>query len=179
MTTKKETVTYTLIKAYPGHATLGKTTTKDMSAFPEFWKAVPTGFKVGSYFASGTSIYLILREDKTSLWLRELQGRFSEFSYNNTLKGLNENSSFTHPDKAAIAKGEADYRIWQKPPSIGGYDAKLEGGRIAFGCNKFNRTQLEAYQYLLSRDGGGERFISIGGNKIYTEHIDKLLKMFK
>ena len=31
---------YKLIKIYPGHATLGKTTTKDMSAFPEFWEEI-------------------------------------------------------------------------------------------------------------------------------------------
>lgn len=63
----------------------------------------------------------------------------------------------------------------EKPINIRGYEAKRVGDEIKFGCKGFSREDLISYKKLFDSEIDGS--ITIDGQNINTEIIDKLLKM--
>lgn len=168
---------YELIKAYPGHKTLGKVTTKDMSQFPEFWKPVDDNIlKVNDLFQSGSTYYKVVSvKDRNTLMLRDISSGTTDddFSWDGTLAQLTR--TYGKVDATTAKKVEAEIALALKS-KVAYYMPKINGTTVSYGCNTFTKSDLKSYLHFLTQGGGdGERFLVIGKDKIGADAVRNLI----
>lgn len=60
--------------------------------------------------------------------------------------------------------------------TIRGYKVKVENSKVAFGCQNFTKSEIQAYMKLLNKEIDAK--IQIGDTVITKELLEKLLKLF-
>lgn len=155
--------TYTLIKVYPGHTSLGETTTEDFSAFPEFWELQAPLYKDGDKV-------IITIQGETQIYPLA-----SPYIKGDSLFWKDEdNVDNCYPYAKLRLATDGEITEYERI-SIQGYTAAVKEGMIAFGCQHFSKLELESYRALLNRVECSA-ILTIHGKNITVDLLDKLLK---